>query len=447
MVRCGPMLIPEVTESRLSAPPALPRQHPSRDGLRVVSSRTRGVAISRAGSLAAALMISWVSAGEVGAQEAEAPAESEVNLLEEGGEDLLMQEAAAPADGQQGKEEEPSYLESLGDALMGLDLAFNWSGYGDTLFSMTFGKTKAIEKAFFDAYHFNLIGGAALGDRVYAEAEVEYEHGGDEIKLEYAFVDIRIFDWISARAGLFLVPVGLYNDNLHASFRWNQASRPRFFRDVVPSVWSDVGAQLFGNVSLGPVQLTYALYVVNGLGYEADFDPTSKEEPVRSMRGHTEDTNIDKAFGGRLNFGLNAGPAVRLHLGASGYSGATSPTDSHRLSIIDVHVSLTIGGFLLLGEFAQSFYGEQDPLTPFEQGAYVMAGYTFKSLDINTSVRWDFAYLRPYMGTGSFSHTIVASGKWQASTFWSLRTELALPFGDSFELGSPNWTTMLAFMF
>ncbi len=68
---------------------------------------------------------------------------------------------------------------------------------------------------FFDNHHFNLI---LIGDLVkdlFVAGEVEYEHAGEEIALEYAYFGYTGIKNLRILAGKFIVPFGRFNKDLH----------------------------------------------------------------------------------------------------------------------------------------------------------------------------------------------------------------------------------------
>lgn len=333
---------------------------------------------------------------------------------------------------------------SFGQALSALGIRVVWSGYGDLVFS-----AKQDGEVTFDASHFNPIVGAAIGDVARAELELEFEHAGTEIKVEYGFFEYQPVQWFTLRAGQFLVPIGRFNDELHPSFRWNQISRPTMFRNLIPGVWSDVGLQAYGRVMAvdAPIGVNYALYVINGLGHDEDFNPAPEKEPIRKMKGGAIDTNIDKAAGARFGFhalsGLDVGDLI---VGVSGYTGAIDPAGEQRLSIVDLDAQVRLWALLLRAEFAQSSLATGTSFIPFEQGAFVQAG-----LDIwrfNIAARWDYLRSRPGLADlATVENAFIASLMFSPQLFWSVRAEVGVPFDGDWALKPVTGRAMLAFSF
>jgi len=192
----------------------------------------------------------------------------------------------------------------------------------------------------FDAHYFNVFTGVNIRDTIIPELQLEHEHG-DEISVRYAQVDVRIIDELYVRAGLWLVPFGIYNEFLYPEYLTVLPRSPMVLshRDIVPTAWNDVGIQLRGRAKVAAdVAVDYALYVSNGL--EQEDDPTTPEVEsggsIRGMRGNFRDQHHgDKAVGGRV--GVN--PLDGVSLGVSFYTGAYTEDGERRLSLFGAHGS------------------------------------------------------------------------------------------------------------
>lgn len=327
----------------------------------------------------------------------------------------------------------PEGDKSFGTELDFLGLDVSWSGYGDVIFSNTPGTFT------FDAYHFNPILGARLGKDVWAELELEFEHGGSEILVEYGLLDFTPHPEISLRLGQFLVPVGEWNDTFHPSFRWLQVTRPSMFKDVVPGVWSDVGVQVFGRLGAGDsAAVYYNVFVVNGLGGDAVDRAT--EFPIRELRGNVIDNNLDKAAGARARVALFEGRKVgAVSLSVSGYSGELLPEVGHRFTVADAALRLALGPITVQGEFAQNFLGGgAEMFTPFERGAYGQVRGTVGK----TTLAGRYDYVDSNIG---LHHAVAASCGYQVRTFWNVRGEVAYPIAEGRTW--PDASLMSAFYF
>ncbi len=88
------------------------------------------------------------------------------------------------------------------------------TGYGDIEWTYADGGADGWHNAF-DNHHLNVILLGSITDDVLGGAEAEYEHAGDEIGLEYAYVGHAGFKNIRLMGGKFLIPFNRFNEDLH----------------------------------------------------------------------------------------------------------------------------------------------------------------------------------------------------------------------------------------
>jgi len=185
-------------------------------------------------------------------------------------------------------------------------------GYGEILYqnfdserddNAASGKTDT-----FDLLRGVLYFGYKFNDRWLLNSEVEYEHAGSEVSVEFAYIDYLWRPEANLRAGLLLMPMGFINE-LHEPTVFLGANRPDIERLIIPTTWRENGFGLFGEA--GPV--SYRTYVVNGFrgaGFTAG-----------GLRGGRQKGNqakaADLAWVGRLDFTGVPG----LTVGASAYIG------------------------------------------------------------------------------------------------------------------------------
>ena len=204
----------------------------------------------------------------------------------------------------------------------------------------------------FDIHYFNVFVGASMADRVYAEIQLEHEHGED-FAVRFAQLDLRLADFAVIRAGMFLTPFGRYNESLYPEYLTVLPRGPvvQMMRYIVPVVWNEVGVQLRGDFDLGELQLGYMVYVVNGLEQEDDEATPEVEDAgsLRAMRGNFRDrNNSDKAVGTRIYLRrLGA-----FEVGASGYTGAYTEDGEQRLTAVNLDAELAWSRLLVRSEGA-----------------------------------------------------------------------------------------------
>jgi len=227
---------------------------------------------------------------------------------------------------------------------------------------------------YFDNHHFNIIAIGKLVENLFAAAEVEYEHAGDEIALEYGYISYTGFRNLTIAAGKFIVPFGRFNKDLHPSWINKMPDRPLGFGNIMPGTYSDVGIWLAGAVPLGPVgsRVTYDVFVVNGLlGEDGGNIRGMRDNVDESLSAGGRDNN--KSFGGRL--GVDFAPQG-FDIGASVYTGnyLDDPDTNLNLTMFGVDAAFVRGALELRGEAViadQSATGGD--LT--KKGGYVQAAY------------------------------------------------------------------------
>lgn len=113
---------------------------------------------------------------------------------------------------------------------------------------------------------FNIFLFSSVASRLRFFAELEFEHGTEEIALETAQLDFQIAPPVALRAGILLVPIGAFNQN-HDSPRWEFVDRPLVSTQIIPATLSEVGFGFFGRLSpRAGIGFTYDAYLTNGLG-------------------------------------------------------------------------------------------------------------------------------------------------------------------------------------
>ena len=202
----------------------------------------------------------------------------------------------------------------------------------------------------FDQHRFIMQLSSEFNDRLYFNSELEYEHGGTinkdnndgEIKIEQAFLDYKIQDWLVFRTGALLIPVGRLNILHDSDFRATTA-RPLFNRVIVPTTWTETGTGFYGMMYPNDeVELNYELYVSQGL--------TDKLVDGNGLRGSVpslvKDNNLGKALSGRVGFS----PFMGFETGLGGYYSTLDEKDQKSLGMVVADFNYKLGAFELLGE-------------------------------------------------------------------------------------------------
>ena len=250
----------------------------------------------------------------------------------------------------------------------------------------------------FEAKRFNLFTNTRVSDFVRIGAEIEFEDGASEIKLEYAAIDLRIHPSFTLRGGMLLSPLGRFN-LAHDSPLNEFTDRPLVSTEVLGVALSEPGLGAFGQFGFARTgRLTYELYATNGFH---DGLITDSEEGTRIPlgRGNLEDNNGTPAVVARVALS----PARPVEIGVSVHHGAYNVSNDEGTRIDDSR-DLTIGvldgevhvlGVQLAGEAALAAIDIAPSLTGIyasrQRGAYVEAVRSFGRGLISTMPSSSFA--------------------------------------------------------
>lgn len=273
------------------------------------------------------------------------------------------------------QEEDMAFLfDELGRVKKNMEKMVDWHIYGNIDFE-DFHR----EDNRFDAESIEFIFNASLTPRLKFGGELEFERAaaiggerGGELEFEQAYVDYAINEFFNIRAGIVMIPFGMYNIKHFAPFR-DLSDTPLVNRRIIPTDWVDPGFGFFGNIPLTDrLTLGYETYFING------FSDDITDNGLRSAgQGFGSDNNNNKAVVGRL--GLN--PLHGLELGLSGYYGEYDDDDND-IRGFAVDWSWVYGNFELIGEYShfgvESGLNEDGISVPDDLGGiYVQVNYHF----------------------------------------------------------------------
>jgi hypothetical protein len=225
----------------------------------------------------------------------------------------------------------------------------SFAGYGEMLFQRQAGSSQSERgigpSSSIDWLRAVLYSGYRFNDRFLFNSEFEWEHGGDEVGVEFAYLDFAVKPTFSVRGGMLLVPLGLVNE-FHEPTVNIGARRPETERRIIPTTWHENGAGVVG--SAGPI--TYRAYLLNGLN-AAGFAADGLRE---GRQGGAEALANDWAFAGRADVNVVPGVlgGVGLYRGNSGQGQFESTKVG--TTIAEVHGQAQVRGFDLRGVFAHA---------------------------------------------------------------------------------------------
>jgi hypothetical protein len=236
------------------------------------------------------------------------------------------------------------------------------------------------DEAGFEAKRFNLFTNTRVSDFVRIGAELEFEDGGREIKLEYAAIDVRIHPSLTLRGGMLLSPLGKFNLS-HDSPLNEFTDRPLVSTELLGVALSEPGFGAFGQFGLARTgRITYELYATNGF-HDGMITESESGTRIPLGRGNFEDNNGSPALVGRIA----VSPTQAYELGISAHHGAYNVSveegirvDERRdLSIVAVDAEASVMGVRLSAEAARASIdipaGLSGVYAGRQHGAYVEA--------------------------------------------------------------------------
>ena len=294
---------------------------------------------------------------------------------------------------------------------------FSVSGYGVINYANFDWQTDPERRAQIDVERLVIAPKYRLTDTIRLEAELEFEHGGTGITMEFdKFEEFGEFETevekggeviveklaavfeirptLNLRIGHIIVPVGL-TAKRHRPQHYFTTTRPESESNLIPTIWHENGMELFGKIGA----LSYQAQVVNGL------DSTGFSSRRWIVSGHQlrfETANAeDFALVGRIDYKVMDGAA----LGISGYYGDSADNrpkpdfreDAH-VSIVDLHGFYEVGALKIRGLFlygtlenselisktnrnlSNNLNVKRTPVGSRAIGGYIEAGYNLLAL-------------------------------------------------------------------
>lgn len=240
------------------------------------------------------------------------------------------------------------------------------------------------EGSSFEARRFNLFTHSVVADRLRVAAELEFEHGTEEIKLEFAFLDFEIHPALTFRGGILLSPIGKFNLT-HDSPLNDLTERPLMSTLIIPTALSEVGMGFYGAFfPSAESRLTYEIYAVNGL-HDGLLGGAGGTRIAEGRGAFDEDNNPLPSLVGRLTYS----PLVALEIGASLHTGpynryqvdGIQVDDKRNLTIAALDWEYRQGTWDVIGEYARASIDVPPSLRGLfaerQHGLYTQLNYHF----------------------------------------------------------------------
>jgi hypothetical protein len=272
------------------------------------------------------------------------------------------------------------------------DSGLSIGGYGENRIRTFHNKGDDDRDNEYDQLRAVLYVGYKFNEHWVLNSEIEYEHGGEEVGIEFLTVDYIWRNELNVRVGNLLVPMGFINE-IHEPTFFYGVERPQVELAILPSTWHENGAGIWGRIA---DRVEYRAYVINGFDGQ-DFTSSGLRG---GKQGGAEALANDFAFVGRVDVdvatGLMLGGAV--YTGQSGQeqtsdaSGTDRDIPDARTTIYELHAQYKGYGASLRALWTEAFVDEAgrlsrvlaaDPTAAIAQrmrGWYVEAAYNLMPL-------------------------------------------------------------------
>lgn len=259
-------------------------------------------------------------------------------------------------------------------------------GYGEVVYNNFKDDTNHPTTA--DLRRFVLFVGHKFNDKLSFHSELEIEHAvasssdSGEVEIEQAYLDYKFNDAANLKGGLFLIPLGLLNEN-HEPPVFYGVNRNEVETRIIPTTWREGGIGFYGHTDKG---FGYDVGITTG------FDAGKIDKPALGVRSghqelqlaHADDLSVygSVKYTGQPGLLLGAG----VFTGNTGQNGAGNPAlkdVNARLTLAEVHARYQAHGFDLQALYAGGRLGDATKVTEAIglaapkrlKGGYVQAAY------------------------------------------------------------------------
>ncbi|GAB3461875.1 FlxA-like family protein [Massilia terrae] len=230
-------------------------------------------------------------------------------------------------------------------------------------------------------------------ERTKIVSEFEWEHAvvsasdQGESEVEQLYVEREFGGGLRARAGLFLMPVGLLNQT-HEPTAYYGVERNFVETAIIPTTWREAGIGLTGEFGEG---YTWDAGVTTGFDL-TKWDPASEEGRESPLGSIHQEGQVAKARNLALHGALNWRGYPGLLVGGSVFTGKAGhategfAAQDARVSLVDLHTRYTPGAWDLsalwaygrisdTGALNATFVGNPTPVPSSFAGWYLQAAY------------------------------------------------------------------------
>ncbi len=278
-------------------------------------------------------------------------------------------------------------------------------------------------------------------DKTKFVGEFEWEHAvtsatdRGEAAVEQAYIEHQLNDRLAVRAGLFLIPMGLINEN-HEPTAFYGVERNCVETAIIPSTWREGGVQLVATTDAG-------LTLQGGISTSFDlgkWDATSGEGRESPLGAVHQEMAQAKARNLALFGAINWRGVPGLLLGASLFGGRATQAGaaaSSRLTLWDLHGRWTPGRWDIAGVYARGAFSNTSALNLPLVGNPTLIPRSFDGWYLQTAYRlWsrgDYA-LSPFVRWEEFNTARAYADLGPGLTPGAARTERVVTAGANLQV-------------
>ena len=277
--------------------------------------------------------------------------------------------------------------------------------------------------------------------KVVAELEVEHAVSSlsdpGEVAVEQAYVERRLTANVAARAGLFLMPFGLLNEN-HEPTAFYGVERNFVETAIIPSTWREGGLQFVVDFDNG---LTAQAGVTTGFDL-GKWDATSRDGAESPLGAIHQELVLAKARHLSVFGALNWRGVPGLLVGGSLFTGGAThgqATASSRVTLWDLHARYTPGRWDLSGVYSRGTISNTAALNTPLVGSQTLIPKSFDGWYGQAAYRlWssgDYA-LAPFARWEQFNTARSFADLGAGLTPPATRTERVITVGANLNIGS-----------
>lgn len=254
----------------------------------------------------------------------------------------------------------------------------SFGGYGELHYNNLNGQGGASDKKEIDFHRFVMFTGYEFTDnlRFFSELELEHSLAGDgkpgEVELEQAYIEYDVNSTYTAKAGLFLLPVGFLNET-HEPPTFYGVERNNVEKNIIPTTWWEAGAGVMAKYENG---VSWGGYVHSGLKTTAD-----KSFKIRNGRQKVAEASADD-LAATFNIKYTGVPGLELGAALQYQQDITQSIEAEAGSalLIEAHAAYQKGNFGLRALYATwSLEGDAPKAIGADEqtGFYIEPSYRF----------------------------------------------------------------------